>query len=394
MPCITDIEGVFANGMHAGIKPSLKKDLAYIYLPKAYATAGVFTRNQFTASSVDHTKTCIQKGVLKAMVINSGNANAGTGQAGAVHTKQIAKKAAQLLGLKPSEVGVASTGRIGEALPVDKILKGLETMLQNPLASEGHQASEAILTTDLCAKETWHSKTVGGKKITVAGFTKGSGMIAPNMATTLTFLATNVQVKKVDLQRLLREAVNDSFNMLSVDTDTSTNDMLLLFSSGEKKCELNTGEEWEAFKKVLWGACIDLAKKIAKDGEGATKLIEVQVTGAAKGQDARTIAKNIVNSPLVKTALHGGDPNWGRIMAAACREPQLKLNIQKLVLTLGGHVIFEKGMPALFSREAVVTVLKKDNILIQLDLNLGKAKATAWGCDLTKGYIDINVEYS
>lgn len=393
MSSLTDIEGVYANGMHCGIKPSAK-DLAYIYVPNCYASAGVFTRNQFQASSVVYTQHCVQKGTVKAVVINSGNANAGTGEIGTQHTKQIAKKAAQLLGLKPSEVGIASTGRIGQELPIERVLSGVQALLESPLRKEGSQASEAILTTDLCKKETYHAETVGKKTIIVAGFTKGSGMIAPNMATTLSFLATNAQVKKPDLQRLLREAIEDSFNMLSVDTDTSTNDMMLLFSSGEGKCELNTQEEWQAFKNVLWAACIDLAKQIAKDGEGATKLIEVSVVGAAKIKDAKIIAKNVIDSPLVKTAIHGADPNWGRIVAAACRNPDLKINPQKLELLIGNQVIFSKGMPAIFPREAVVNILKQSTVPITLNLHLGKAQATAWGCDLTKGYIDINVEYS
>ncbi len=394
MGSITDIGGVFSSGIASGIKAKKgAKDLAFIYVPQAYATAGVFTRNQFPAACVTYTKRCLSRNVLKAVIINAGNANAGTGEKGLQDTKTMARLTARKLGLRPSEVGVASTGKIGEFLPMDKVESGIEKLLENPQVSEGGVAAEAILTTDLVKKEIVVTRQVGKREIKVAGMAKGSGMIAPNMATTLIFLATNVAIPVGPLQKRLEEAVNKSFNMMSVDTDTSTNDMLLMFSTGTAKDILTLTPEWEALESALLEVCVHLAKAIARDGEGATKLIEVQVICAVSGGDARTIAMNVVNSPLVKTAIHGADPNWGRIIAVACRDPKLKINPAKLSLKLQDHLIFSKGQPVAFDRDAVSVALKGDTVVIALDVGLGNASATSWGCDLTKGYVEINTAY-
>lgn len=391
---ITDIDGVFANGIHSGIKADpLKKDLAYIFVPRAFACAGVFTRNQFAASSVTYTKKFLKKGAIKAVIVNSGNANAGTGLQGVKDTKSMARAAAAALGVLPSQVAVASTGKIGQAMPMDTVLSGISDLLSNPKAQDGHAAAEAIMTTDLVRKEVYFEQQVGKRKIVVAGMTKGSGMISPNMATTLTFLVTNVAIEQTALQKRLQDAVDASYNMLSVDTDTSTNDMLLLFSEGSDKDILSLREEWIVFDALLHKACVALAKMIARDGEGATKLIEVQVDGALSGGDARTVAMNVVNSPLVKTALHGADPNWGRIVAAACRDPRLRINANKLRLSFGEFDIFMNGEPVDFDHKRVVDYLKKDEIIVRLDLCLGECSTTAWGCDLTHGYVDINTQY-
>ncbi len=393
MPTFTDIDGVFGSGIHSGIKASGDKDLAYIYIPNTYATAGVFTRNQYPASSVVYTRSILKKGPIKAMIITSGNANAGTGQSGTQHTKEIARAAAHHLGLKPSEVGVASTGKIGCALPIDAIQAGLTHLFSEKPKQDGHLVAQSILTTDTFPKEVFLEDTIDGCHMIVAGTTKGSGMIAPNMATTLSFLVTNVAIAQTPLQSRLQDAVNRSFNMMSVDTDTSTNDMLLLFSAGKPKNALVTKAQWAGFETLLTNACIALAKLIAKDGEGATKLIEVNVTHAASVTDARKIAKNVVNSPLVKTAIHGADPNWGRIIAAACKDPSVKINPNKITLHIGPHLIFQNGEPIPFDPLIVSETLTQDNIVIALNLGLATSSATAWGCDLTHGYIDINTKY-
>jgi glutamate N-acetyltransferase/amino-acid N-acetyltransferase len=389
----TDLEGVYADGIHSGIKPNKNKDLCYIYMPDCFASAGVFTTNQFVAPSVSFTRRNMGKHTLKAVVVNSGNANAGTGDEGLKHVKETAKAAAEKLGLKPYEIGVASTGKIGDALPIKTLLSGLKILLENPLKKEGQNAAEAIMTTDLCPKTVYVSEKVGDKTIVVAGMTKGSGMIAPNMATTLGFLVTNAVIDHENLQKRLKAAIDKSYNMISVDNDTSTNDMMLLFSVGKAKEKVVLTEEWEAFERLLLKACTELAKMIAKDGEGATKLIEVHVKQAIKQGDARKIALAVVNSPLVKTALHGADPNWGRIIAAACKDTSIKINPQKLSLYFGDICVFAKGEKQSFSYEAAVSLLKLDTVYITLDLNLGKEEATAWGCDLTKGYVDINTQY-
>ncbi len=391
-PVFSDLDGVFTSGIHSGIKPK-NKDLCYMYMPNCYASAGVFTKNQFVAPSVAFTRKNLKKHTIKAMVINSGNANAGTGEQGLKNVKDTAKYAAKKLNLQPHEVGVASTGKIGEQLPMDTVFSGLDKLLENPLTKDGQSSAEAIMTTDLCAKTVYYSEKVGNKTLVVAGMTKGSGMIAPNMATTLSFLVTNAVMDQKNLQKRLSAAIDVSYNMLSVDTDTSTNDMFLLFAVGKQSDALVLTEEWAVFENLLNKACIDLAKQIAKDGEGATKLIEVAVKNAFSVTDAKKVALNIVNSPLVKTALHGADPNWGRIIAAACRDPLIKLNPQKLTLYFGDYLIFSHGDKTDFDHDAVVAYLKQDSIEIKLDLHIGHKEATAWGCDLTKGYIDINTHY-
>lgn len=388
----TDLEGVFGNGIAAGIKPN-KRDLAYIYVPNAVACAGVFTLNKFIAPCLTYTQKIMKSQVVKAVIINSGNANAGTGKIGLANAKKTSQYAARLLNLKPSEVAVASTGIIGVQLPMDKILSGLDTLLASPSVKEGHAVSDAILTTDLCDKIVHVSCKIGKKNIIVSGIAKGSGMIEPNMGTMLAYFVTNASIPQAQLQVLLQGACDESFNMISVDTDTSTNDMALLFATGEKKFQLVSRVEREAFQNLLTEACQILAKKIARDGEGATKLIEVRVVGASSRRDARKVAKLIVNSPLVKTAMHGEDPNWGRVLMAAGKDPDVKFSADKLSLFFNDQVIVKEG-EIVSTREQLAPVLKKETIVILLDLNLGNGHATAWGCDLTNKYIDINTAYS
>jgi glutamate N-acetyltransferase / amino-acid N-acetyltransferase len=390
---ITDIKGVYATGIHCGLKFK-KKDLAFIYVPEAAASAGVFTRNKFCASCVTFTKKVLKKNVLKAVIMNSGNANAGTGELGTKNTKHMAKITADMLGINASEVGVASTGIIGKQLPMDVLEAGIKKVLANPYVVDGSAAAEAILTTDTCLKQAFFETKIDGKRVVVAGISKGSGMLAPNMATTLTYLVTNANLEQKFLQAALADAINDTYNMTSVDTDTSTNDMALLISTKEDGVVIKTNKDKDVFLALLTEACTDLCKMIATDGEGATKLIEVNVVGAANGTDARKIAMNVVDSPLVKTAIHGEDPNWGRVIAAAGKSPEVKLNPDKFDLYFGDVQILAKGMPVAYDDFALKEQLKNNKVFITLELNLGSATAKAWGCDLTKGYIDINTKYN
>ncbi len=390
---ITDIEGVYASGLHCGIKPR-KKDLAYIYIPTACASAAVFTRNKFVAPCLTYTRKMLSKNTVKAIIINSGNANALTGDEGYKNAKQTAKWAASYLNLKQSEIAVASTGIIGVQLPMEKIESGLARLLETPFKQEGHIAAEAILTTDTFTKEVYFEEKIGKKTIVVAGITKGSGMIAPNMGTTLTYLVTNARIETDELKKFLVDAIDDSFNMTTVDSDTSTNDMAMIFSTGERKFQLTSKEERDLFKALLLKACIELAKMVARDGEGAFRLLEVVVKKAANIGEAKQIALDIANSPLVKTAIHGADPNWGRVVAAAGKNPKNKLNPEKVDVFFGNIQVMAAGAVIPFEREDVITYLKQDFVQVTVDLNLGTSAATAWGCDLSKGYIDINTRYT
>jgi len=331
---------------------------------------------------------------VKAVIINSGNANAGTGAAGLRDARQTAGMAAKLLGIKASEVAVTSTGIIGKPLPMPTIKAGLEELLADPFTRDGDAAARAIMTTDLTQKEVWVTGTVGGERVTIAGFAKGSGMIAPNMATMLGFLVTDAKIDSRALQTALRAAVDDSFNMTSVDTDTSTNDMVLVFSTGRKGKAITSPKLRNEFQNLLTKACQHLSKLIAADGEGATKLIEVKVAGARSIHEARRIAKNVVNSPLVKTAIHGADPNWGRVLAAAGKDPSAKVDPTKVDLTFAGAPVMKGGKIVPHDRARIRKLMAARDIPINLHLNLGKAEATAWGCDLTHGYVDINVSYN
>jgi glutamate N-acetyltransferase/amino-acid N-acetyltransferase len=391
---ITTLKGVYASGMAAGIKSNGKKDLAFVYVPNAFGSAGVFTVSAFAAPPLTVCKKALSKGVVKAVIINSGNANAGTGRAGLRDAERTAAIAAKLLGIKPSQVAVSSTGIIGKPLPMKQITDGLTDLLAKPLVKHGDLAAQAIMTTDLTRKEVFVTGTVGGEKITIAGFAKGSGMIAPNMATMLGFLATDATVDSKTLQALLRVAVDASFNMTSVDTDTSTNDMVMVFSTGEKGRRITSSKHKAEFLALLTRACQELSKQIAADGEGATKLIEVRVEGARNLREARCIAKNVINSPLVKTAIHGADPNWGRVLAAAGKDPSAKVDPNRVDLTFAGASVMRKGKIVPHDRARIKKRMEVRTVPITIRLNLGKASATAWGCDLTHGYVDINVSYN
>lgn len=395
MKHITNIEGVFAGGIHSGIKANKeKKDLAFIFVPGAVASAGVFTKNKFVAPCLSYTRNILKNSIVKAAIINSGNANAATGELGYKNAEETALLAAKELGISKEEVAIASTGIIGKQLPMDAIRTGLKQLLKDKNQKNGSDAADAILTTDTFKKEYFAEKVIDGVSISVAGITKGSGMIAPNMATMLGFVVSDIDISQELFQGLISSATDKSFNMISVDNDCSTNDLVLAFASGKKKIDLNKEENFNSLAELFNEVFIELAKMIAKDGEGATKLIEAKVIGAKTEEEAKRIALSIINSPLVKTAIHGGDPNWGRVLAAAGKVENTSLDPDKAVLKFQQIIAYDSGKITDQIREKLGPRLKEKEIEIELNLNQGKKEATAWGCDLSKGYIDINVAYS
>ncbi len=383
--------------MRCGLK-NKRNDLGLLLSDRPCQAAGVFTTNFVRASSVDFTHAAVADGRLRAIVVNSGNANCCTGEQGVRDTHKMAELAATRLGVDPSDVAVASTGVIGQLLDMSKIAKGIGAAAQQ--LSDSHVPfMDAILTTDLVEK--WGvicmdsqvvfqpdspKATVGPGRI--FGVTKGSGMMMPNMATMLGFIVTDLDTSTLDLDAVLRRAVDKSFNSMTVDGDTSTNDMVLILSNGASGIKPTEAE----FERLLTLLCTSLAKQIARDGEGATKLIEVRVTGTS---DPKTIARTIANSPLVKTAMFGCDPNWGRVlMAAGHAGVPFVIDHATLKLHAGGeeHVLFEDGGPGAFDAKHVSTALKADSVVIDLWLEDGPT-ATIYTCDFGYGYVRINAEY-
>lgn len=380
---ICAIEGVSTWGIKEG-----KYGLAII-LAEGRAVA-VCTQNKVIAAPLIVTKKHLesQKGHIKAVIANSGNANACTGQKGIEDAEEMCKILAQKLNCKKEEILVASTGIIGQLLPVDKIKHQIDKVLPE-LASgsiASQKAAEAIMTTDTVIKQ-FAVETKGS--IRVGGIAKGAGMIAPKMATMLAFICTDACLPQSVLQDCLQKSVDKSFNMTIVDGDTSTNDMTILVTTGKKECSATE------FQQALDTTCIKLAMMMAKDGEGATKLIEFTVTGAETPDDAKKITRTILTSPLVKTAIFGEDPNWGRIIAAAGRSGA-NMNPGKITLEFsdkeGSATIIDRGS-ILKTTSKIKKIMKSDTINIQLNLNIGKATATGWGCDLTYEYVKINAKY-
>jgi len=388
---MTDISGVFASGVHCGIKASGVLDLAYIFVPECVGSAVVLSQNAIRSVTLDHNETVFNTNPIKLMVINSGNANSVTGPIGKTHVNQTVATASQAFGCKPSEVGVASTGIIGVPLPIDCILNGLKRFTGKEKNSD--LCAEAILTTDLVKKTAARSITIQGQTVHFCGITKGSGMIAPNMATTLGFIVTNVAINNATCHQMLQSAINDSYNMLSVDTDQSTNDMVSLQSTGEIALSLSDTDQ-KAIQHALTELCIDLAKQIAKDGEGATHVVEVHVLGAQSKNDAKRVAKLVVDSPLVKTAIAGEDPNWGRILMALGKDPSVVIDHAALTIDVNNELIFSNGAPHHANKTQLAKVMKHPTIVITIHIGNGSYEATAWGCDLTHGYIDINTAYN
>lgn len=387
---IVSPKGFHGAGLHCGLKKR-KKDLGWIYSDMPCQVAGVFTTNLVQAAPVTYTKALVKKGQAQAIIVNSGNANACTGEQGLKDTATMAQLAGAALAIDPGLVAVASTGIIGQTLPMATVAQGIASL---PKEGAGHDFQQAILTTDTCEKSVVYQTEIAGQLVTMAGCGKGSGMIHPNMATMLGFVTTDAAIEQTLLQELLAELTETTFNQITVDGDTSTNDMVLVLANGQAGnpvIQPNTSE-YHAFKELLAAVLTTLAKAIAKDGEGATKLIEVVTRGALDDLQARMISKTIVGSPLVKTALFGKDPNWGRILCAIGYSGA-DLDANQLTIRIGELPVFAQGVPAVFGKEAMAQYLEGAELLIQVDLAQGTGQGRAWGCDLTYDYVKINALY-
>ena len=392
---ITSPEGFHAGAAYAGInkKAKDKPDLAILFSEAPCVATALFTTNYIKAAPVVLSQQRLQQGRALALVVNSGCANTCTGEEGFAHAEEMAKLAAEGIGISPEDVLVASTGVIGLPLPMKRIRTSIEKII---LAKDGgHELARAMMTTDTFVKEMAVMVRTGGSEFTIGGAAKGSGMIHPDMATLLCFLTTDAPVSLNFLKSALKKAVDISFNMVSIDGDTSPNDMVLLMANGLAGNEVITqdSDRAGAFQQALEQVCIYLAKYIALDGEGASKLIAVTVDGAPGLAGARSVARAVVSSSLVKAAIHGGDPNWGRIMAAVGRSG-VEVVESKIDLYIGGIPVLEAGRPLPFNERSVARLFKGSEVSISLNLNLGSGSATAWGCDLSEEYVTINSQYT
>jgi len=394
---VTTPKGFKAGGLHCGLKKTERHDLGIILCEVPAAAAAVYTTNLFQAAPIQVTREALGAGgVLRAVIVNSGNANACTGAQGEEDARAMQANAAEALGVSKDEVAVASTGVIGELLKMDRVNAGIEK-LPGKLRSDlqgSDDFCQAILTTDLVKKTSCVAIEIDGRPVTIAGAAKGSGMIHPNMATMLGFVTTDAKIGSGLLQEVLREVTNLSFNMITVDGDTSTNDMLVAMASGlaENNELTRSHPDFAVFVDGLRHVCTELAKAIARDGEGATKLIETTVVGADSDEAAQAIAKTIIGSSLVKSAVYGADANWGRIIAAVGRAGQ-PVNVGTVDIRLGDILVLEQSRPIPFDEEIALEYLKGDTVAIHVNLNMGSGQATAWGCDLTYDYVRINAAY-
>ena len=392
---ITAVPGIRASGVHGGLKPDNQKDVALIVADSPAVAAGVFTRNRVCAATVLLSREHLEDQIAQAIVVNSGNANACTGEPGLDNAREMASLVGEQLDIEPQSVLVSSTGVIGVQLPMDAIRKGIERAADTLREDGGHDAAQAIMTTDTVPKEIAVEIEIGGEKVKIGGMTKGSGMIAPNMATMLAFMAADVNIAGAPLQEALRKSVNKSFNRVTVDTDTSTNDTVQILATGSaRNSEITeaSGDSYDAFCEGLEFVCIELAKKIAQDGEGATKLIEVVVKNAKNETEAEQAARSIAESPLVKTAVFGKDANWGRILMAVGKS-EAQFDPYQVNVWLGDYQLVKAGMDSGFDEEKATQLFSEDTVTITVDLNAGDAEATMWTCDYSYDYIKINADY-
>lgn len=390
------VSGFSSLGIHCGIKKD-KNDLAVILSEVPAVAAGMFTRNEVKAAPVLVTKRHLEKsGFLQLIVANSGVANACTGKKGEEDAEWVAERAALHFGLQDrSLVAVASTGVIGEFLPLEKIDKGLQHLASLlPEQKSSREAAKAIMTTDTFPKERAVALSFGGRTVHLAGIAKGAGMIRPNLATMLSFLITDASIRREDLESMLHEAVDRSFHHVTVDGDTSTNDMVLLLANGTSGVAVTDAVSVKLFREALFFVCEELAKDLARDGEGATKFVTVRVEGARNEEEARLCAFTVAESPLVKTALFGEDPNWGRIMAALGRSG-VPLNPERISITLNDVLCVQRGVRAQDTpREMLKKAMEKREITICIDLGLGRASFEVWTCDFSLEYVRINSHYT
>lgn len=394
-PAMPALKGVRLGAIEAGIKYKNKLDLGVIMFDAPASIAGVFTQSKCPSAPVDWCKKNLSKGKARAIVVNSGNANAFTGSHGVASVKQSAAAGSAAFGCKASEVFLASTGVIGEPLDASGFEKNLMTLCKMAKESEWENMAKAIMTTDTYHKMSTRSFEVDGKTYHLNGIAKGAGMIAPDMATMLSFLVTDYPVAAELLQKLLKKAINPSFNSITVDSDTSTSDTVLLFSAlnGRKGIVAAADKGVRRLQAALYEVLHDLAMLVVRDGEGASKHIEVSVTGAKSRRSAKKIALSIANSPLVKTAIAGEDANWGRIVMAVGKAGE-PADRDKLMIQFGDLIVAKNGQrEKSYSEDAASSLMKNEYIPIKVDLGLGKGEAKVWTCDLTAEYIAINADY-
>jgi len=396
-PKLPPLAGVRLSAGEAGVRYKNRTDVLLAVFSPGTQVAGVFTKSKTSSAPVDWCKAHVASGSARALVVNSGNANAFTGKAGFDGARQVAESASAVVGCKPGEVFLASTGVIGEPLPAGRITKILGSLAEEGAADGWRAAAEAIMTTDTYPKMATASAMIDGRRVTINGIAKGSGMIAPDMATMLSFVFTDAALPGPVLQELLGAGVKTSFNAITVDSDTSTSDTLLLFATGKgahhAAITKASDKRLNEFRQRLDGLLLNLALQVVRDGEGAQKLIRIDVSGAESDDAAHRIGLSIANSPLVKTAIAGEDANWGRVVMAVGKSGEAA-DRDKLKISFGNVLVAEGGARAAKYNEAAATkAVKGREVEIAVDIGLGKGKARIWTCDLTHGYIDINGSY-
>ena len=396
LPTLFPVPGFRLGIGSAGIKKPGRKDLVVMEVPEGASVAAVFTRNAFCAAPVQVARKHLSSSAPRYLVVNTGNANAGTGDQGLRDAESTCTALGALVGVPGESVLPFSTGVIGEPLPVGKIAAALPDAINNLHEEHWEMAAEGIMTTDTRPKATSRQVQIGGETITITGIAKGAGMIKPNMATMLGYVATDAPVAPEALQELLSAAVNCSFNRITVDGDTSTNDACVLVATGLANIDTidKQGPHYELLADAITSVCIDLAQGLVRDGEGATKFVTVQVGSAAEEDEALAVAYTIAESPLVKTALFASDPNWGRLLAAIGRAGVDTLDVSRVEVRLNDVLIAENGCRAgSYTEEQGAAVMEAEEITIAVELNRGRESATVWTCDLSHDYVRINAEY-
>lgn len=390
---VTSAKGFKAAGIYCGIKKK-RKDLALIYSETECSVAGTFTLNKVKAAPIVISQELVkQRNKVKAVLVNSGNANACTGEVGVQDALSMQKVCADKLGILPSEVIISSTGVIGQKLPVEKIHDGMDEIISKLSEDGGLEAAEAIMTTDKKLKSYAVKVSLSKGDVVIGGICKGSGMIMPNMATMLGFMSTDAAIDQSIIQKLLTDCVNSSFNKISVDGETSTNDMVTLMANGASGIEVAEGtQDYEDFMEALQSICQDMAKSIVSDGEGATKLVQINVINAKTAEDANLIGKAIANSPLVKTAINGRDANWGRIVSAAGNSGADVIP-EKISVSFNELPILKENFDIVLDEEKALKVLSLPEFDINIDINNGNQSCTWWTCDFSEEYVRINADY-
>lgn len=396
---ITAPKGFLSSGIHCGVKEGYnKKDLALIYSKIPCTSAGVYTSNKVKGAPILVCKEHLINDIAQAIIVNSGNANTCNGDDGLAKAKKMTELTASALNINKEDVLVASTGIIGLPLNINAIANGLPSLVNSLSSTGSNDAANAIMTTDTVKKEMAVKFKISGKDVTIGSIAKGSGMIEPNMCTMLSFITTDVKIDACLLKEALTEAVNVSYNRVSVDGDMSTNDTVLILANGLAENDVinSKNQNYYTFLEALKYVTVKLSKQVAKDGEGATKLIQCTMTGAKTQEDALKLSKSVINSSLVKTAMFGCDANWGRILCAmgysdAFFNPE-KVNVY-FESNQGSIMVCKDGSSVNFDEEKALKILKQDEILIKVELNIGNAEITTWGCDLTYDYVKINGDY-